>query len=85
MPTLTHPRAHSLPLQECIKLCISFVLMMVADGQGFSEAIHTIRSHICGKPLQTAKMGVPGILYMVQNNLLYLAFENLDAATGSVL
>ena len=33
---------------------------------------------------ETAKVSVPAILYTIQNNLLYLALSNLNAATFQV-
>lgn len=36
------------------------------------------------KPVEMAKLMVPALLYTLQNNLLYVALENLDAATYSV-
>ena len=36
-------------------------------------------------PRETAKLIVPSGLYAVQNNLLYLALSNLDAATYQVM
>ena len=41
-------------------------------------------SEIIYKPRETAKLIVPSGLYAVQNNLLYLALSNLDAATYQV-
>lgn len=41
-------------------------------------------SEIIYKPKETAKLIVPSGLYAVQNNLLYLALSNLDAATYQV-
>ena len=41
-------------------------------------------SEIIYKPNETAKLIVPSGLYAVQNNLLYLALSNLDAATYQV-
>lgn len=36
------------------------------------------------KPIEMVKLTVPASLYALQNNLLYVALENLDAATYSV-
>ncbi len=37
------------------------------------------------KPNETLKVAVPALLYVVQNNLLFLALSKLDAATYQVL
>ncbi len=36
-------------------------------------------------PKEILKLTVPGLVYMFQNNLLYIALTHLDAATYSVL
>ena len=45
-----------------------------------SELYHHIRE----SPIEILKVSVPSFLYVVQNNLLYLALSNLDAATYQV-
>lgn len=39
---------------------------------------------VAGKPREMAKLMIPAMLYTLQNNMLYMALENLDAATYSV-
>ena len=36
------------------------------------------------KPKETAKLAIPACLYVVQNNLLFVALSNLDSATYQV-
>jgi len=49
--------------------------------QGWATEMYT---HIWNAPDQMLKMSVPSFLYVVQNNLLYLALTNLDASTYQV-
>lgn len=51
---------------------------------GSKTFLKKLRVEVIGKPLETAKLVVPAVLYTVQNNLLYKALANLDAATYSV-
>ena len=51
----------------------------------FFRASNYFMSEIINKPKETAKLIVPSGLYAVQNNLLYLALSNLDAATYQVI
>lgn len=44
-----------------------------------------IRMHTIGNPKDMMKLCVPSLLYTVQNNLLYVALTNLDAATYQIL
>ena len=39
---------------------------------------------IINKPLETLKLAIPSGIYTLQNNLLYVALSNLDAATYQV-
>lgn len=44
-----------------------------------------IYNHVWASPNEMLKLCVPSFLYTVQNNLLYLALTNLDAATYQIL
>lgn len=43
-----------------------------------------LRVEVAEKPREMAKLMVPALLYTMQNNMLYVALRNLDAATYSV-
>ena len=68
-------------VMEVMKLVICFgVIAHQSGGQLFSE----LKTHILYAPMEMLKLSVPSFLYTVQNNLLYLALTNLDAATYQV-
>lgn len=46
--------------------------------------LNTINGEVLQKPKETSKLIVPAALYTIQNNLLFLALSNLDAATYQV-
>lgn len=46
--------------------------------------VNVLRNELLGKPREFAKMLIPALMYTVQNNLLFLALTNLDAATYQV-
>lgn len=46
--------------------------------------VNILRNELLGKPKEFVKMLVPASMYTVQNNLLFLALTNLDAATYQV-
>jgi UDP-sugar transporter A1/2/3 len=50
-----------------------------------SSLFEEIRKHTLGNPGDMLKLCVPSLLYTIQNNLLYLALTNLDAATYQIL
>lgn len=50
----------------------------------FARFNKEIDNDIVQKPADTLKVSVPALLYVVQNNLLFLALSKLDAATYQV-
>ena len=68
-------------VMEVMKLVIcSVVIAYQSEGRLLSE----LNTHVLQAPMEMAKLSVPSFLYTVQNNLLYLALTNLDAATYQV-
>lgn len=68
-------------LMEVMKLVICCgVIAYQSEGNLLGE----LNTHIVNAPVEMLKLSVPSFLYTVQNNLLYLALTNLDAATYQV-
>lgn len=68
-------------IMEVMKLVICLVVIAYqSQGALLSE----LKLHVLQSPLEILKLCVPSLLYTVQNNLLYLALTNLDAATYQV-
>ncbi|KAI1280363.1 UDP-N-acetylglucosamine transporter [Halotydeus destructor] len=70
-------------VSESLKILCCFLLVCREQG-GIVSAITTIKEEVIHKPFETSKLLVPATLYTVQNNLLFLALSNLDAATYQV-
>ncbi|KAB1274394.1 UDP-N-acetylglucosamine transporter [Camelus dromedarius] len=49
--------------------------------RGLNRILH---DEILNKPMETLKLAIPSGIYTLQNNLLYVALSNLDAATYQV-
>jgi UDP-galactose transporter len=49
-----------------------------------SALVHHLNQNIVQQPLDCIKISVPAIIYVLQNNLLYVAVSNLDASTYQV-
>lgn len=70
-------------LAEVLKIIACLIVMR--HQQGTWEKFSTmVKKEILGKPGETLKMLIPSGLYALQNNLLYVALSNLEAATFQV-
>lgn len=70
-------------LAEVLKIIAC--LMVMRHQQGTWDRFSTmVKREILGKPSETLKMLIPSGLYALQNNLLYVALSNLEAATFQV-
>ena len=49
-----------------------------------SRTLRNLKSSILDSPGETLKVCVPSFVYMIQNNLYYVALSNLDATTYCV-
>ncbi|KAH7646347.1 hypothetical protein DERF_007506 [Dermatophagoides farinae] len=69
-------------LSEFVKFFICMAVIIYSDS--FLGLYYVFRDEVFGKPKELSKILVPAFLYTVQNNLLFLALTNLDAATYQV-
>ncbi|KAG2181719.1 hypothetical protein INT44_008534 [Umbelopsis vinacea] len=70
-------------LAEVLKI-IACLAVIWYQKRTFSRFWWVVRKEILGKPAETLKMLIPSGLYALQNNLLYVALSNLEAATFQV-
>eukprot|EP01137_Pigoraptor_chileana_P011603 Opistho-2@62723 len=70
-------------MAEVMKLATCLAIIVKEQG-GISGLVRTLQDDIIGKPRETLMVGVPALLYTIQNNLLYVAVSNLEAATFQV-
>lgn len=69
--------------QEFIKM-ITSVLLIYMETFNVNDVIATIDKEIVKNKVDSIKTGIPALLYTIQNNLIYLAISNLDAAVFQV-
>ncbi|CAK9825506.1 UDP-galactose translocator [Anthophora retusa] len=70
-------------MAEVVKLLTCLILVFIEEGS-FSTFFSSLKLTIIKQPIDTLKVSVPSLLYIVQNNLLYISASNLDAATYQV-
>jgi len=59
-------------------------LKFLCQGYSLAGLINQLNTDIIQKPTETLKLLIPSALYTLQNNLLFIALSNLDAATYQV-
>lgn len=71
-------------MMEIQKLLICTVVVFFQSGCSLSGLASSLYQHIWLSPMEVLKLCIPSLLYTIQNNLLYFALSNLDAATYQV-
>ncbi|GMR62795.1 hypothetical protein PMAYCL1PPCAC_32990, partial [Pristionchus mayeri] len=69
-------------MTELLKVTICLVMIMFEEGVG--KFWLTLRAHTITQPLDTLKVCLPAMLYVVQNTLSYIAVSHLEAAVVSI-
>ncbi|ORY91905.1 nucleotide-sugar transporter-domain-containing protein [Syncephalastrum racemosum] len=70
-------------LAEVLKI-VACLVVMRHQQRTWPRFTSMVRNEILNKPQETLKMLIPSGLYALQNNLLYVALSNLEAATFQV-
>lgn len=68
---------------EIQKTILSIILLIYEQGS-ITGSFKLIYDKIIRQSKDTFKTGIPALLYTLQNNLLFVAISNLDAATFQV-
>ena len=69
-------------MAEVLKVVVSVLAVIQSNALNVQTAIGQIRTEL--RHPDTLKLAVPGLLYLIQNNLLFVALSNLDAAVYQV-
>lgn len=70
-------------MSEVVKLFTCLILVRLEEGN-FQKFILSLQNSIVKQPMDTLKICVPSLVYIIQNNLLYVSASHLDAATYQV-
>jgi len=71
-------------MAELVKLITCLGLVWNAEDRSVTKWWEALHSTIVRQPLDTVKVMVPSAVYLIQNNLLYVAASNLDVATYQI-
>ena len=71
-------------MAEIAKLVTCLVLVFYEEGKDAEKFGRALHNTIINNPVDTMKICVPSVVYLIQNNLLYLSASHLDAATYQV-
>ena len=72
-------------MAELLKVAASTLLLdREQEGGGLQPFGARLKADLVDNWRDTAMLGVPGCLYLVQNNIIFIALSNLDAATYQV-
>ncbi|XP_037131153.1 solute carrier family 35 member A3b isoform X1 [Syngnathus acus] len=69
---------------EVMKIIVCTLLVFMENNLSVRAMKQLLKEEIVSKPLETMKLAIPAGIYTLQNNLLYVALSNLDAATYQV-
>lgn len=70
-------------MSEAFKVLASLGIILYQEGS-FPKFVQHLVDNIIKQPMDCVKVSIPSIIYVLQNNLLYVAVSNLDAATYQV-
>lgn len=69
---------------EAVKMLTCIFIILAQLRGNVLELARYLMQNIVLQPMDTLKMAVPSFIYMIQNNLLFIAVSNLSAATFQV-
>lgn len=69
---------------EALKILVALLLFANEEGTGIVAAVRRVVAETMEQPLEAAKLLVPSTLYVVQNNLVLVAAENLEGPVMAV-
>ncbi|XP_062336656.1 solute carrier family 35 member A3b isoform X2 [Osmerus eperlanus] len=69
---------------ELLKILLCTLLVFKEHSFSVRALNRMMKEEILNKPMETLKLAIPSGIYTLQNNLLYVALSNLDAATYQV-
>ena len=85
--TMSGPRyltSTAVVIAEIMKFVTCFFLVLHGNQWALLDTLRLLRYEIIEKYTETLKVSIPSFLYTLQNNLIYISLNYLDAATFQV-
>nr|CAD2169095.1 unnamed protein product [Meloidogyne enterolobii] len=71
-------------MAEIVKFITCVFVLFFQNDWSFDRLLRVLNADVFNRLNETTKIGVPALLYVIQNNLLFLSLSKLDAATYQV-
>ena len=71
-------------MTEVLKVTACFIIIWYEEGRSVHACCTHLNENIIQQPWDCVRVSVPAFIYMIQNNLIYVAASNLDVATFQV-
>jgi len=71
-------------MTEILKVITCLVVIWYEEGMSVGRCCTHLNENIIQQPWDSVRVSVPAFIYMIQNNLIYVAASNLDVATFQV-
>jgi len=71
-------------MTEVLKVSACFIIIWLEEGMSVRRCCSHLNENIIQQPWDCVRVSVPAFIYMIQNNLIYVAASNLDVATFQV-
>eukprot|EP00922_Rhytidocystis_sp_ex-Travisia-forbesii_P017443 GHVS01026008.1.p1 GENE.GHVS01026008.1~~GHVS01026008.1.p1 ORF type:complete len:488 (-),score=80.55 GHVS01026008.1:243-1706(-) len=71
-------------VSEILKLICCLPIVWYENKFNFTNTAKQLHREVFGKPTETLKVGLPAILYTIQNNLIFVSLSNLSGAMYQV-
>jgi len=71
-------------MTEILKVAACFIIIWYEEGMSVRGCCSHLNENIIQQPRDCVRVSVPAFIYMIQNNLIYVAASNLDVATFQV-
>ncbi|KAL9960077.1 hypothetical protein ACROYT_G033481 [Oculina patagonica] len=70
-------------LAEAVKLLVTLAVIFFQHGN-LKEFVSFLVDNLLRDPMATIKLSVPSVLYVIQNNLVYIAMTHLESTTFQI-